>query len=94
MCPVLKPGGPLLITDTDRSATSDDAAKFVSYYKMPRFLDGLHLTILRTWISGRSIDLDEGRELASQVDLVDVDVSRIPDAPIMLISGHRATGSA
>ena len=87
---VLKPGGPLLITDADRSATFDDAANFVSYYKMPRFLDGLNLAIFRTWIAGRSIDLDEGRELASQVDLVDVDVSRIPDAPIMLISGRRA----
>jgi SAM-dependent methyltransferase len=91
---VLKPGGPLLVTDADRSATFEDSTNFITNYKMPRFLDGLNLAIFTTWIAGRSIDLDDGRALASCVDLVDVDVSRIPDSPIMMISGRRAPGSS
>jgi ubiquinone/menaquinone biosynthesis C-methylase UbiE len=87
---VLKPGGPLLVTDADRSATFEDSANFISHYKMPRFLDAINLAIFYTWIAGRSIDLDDGRALASSTDdLVDVDVSRIPDSPIMMISGRR-----
>jgi ubiquinone/menaquinone biosynthesis C-methylase UbiE len=86
---VLKPGGPLLVTEADRSATFEDAANFIAHYKMPHFLDGLNLAIFRTWIAGRSIDLDEGRALASRLDLVDAEVSRIPGAPILLISGRR-----
>jgi ubiquinone/menaquinone biosynthesis C-methylase UbiE len=87
---VLKPGCPLLVTEADRSATFEDAANFIKHYKMPRFLDRFNLAIFRTWIAGRSIDLDDGRALASRVDLVDVDVSRIPDSPIMMICGRRA----
>jgi ubiquinone/menaquinone biosynthesis C-methylase UbiE len=89
---VLKPGGPLLITDADRSATFDDAANFIKHYKMPRFLDSINLAVFYTWIAGRSIDLDDGRALAGGVDLVDVDVRRIYDSPIMMISGRRSPG--
>jgi SAM-dependent methyltransferase len=34
---VVKPGGPLLTTDADRSVTFDDAANFASYYKIRAF---------------------------------------------------------
>lgn len=91
---VLKPGGPLLVTEADRSASFEDAANFIKHYRMPRFLDGLNLAIFRTWIAGRSIDLDDGRELAASVDLVDVRVSRIPDSPIMMIRGRRRTSAS
>jgi SAM-dependent methyltransferase len=49
-----------------------------------------NLAIFRTWIAGRSIDLDDARALADRIDLVDKDVSRIADAPILMISGRRA----
>ena len=90
---VLKPGGPLLITDADRSATFEDAENFVAMYPTPRILRGANLAIFRTWIAGRSIDLDDARTLASQLELVDKDVSRIPGAPILMISGRRAAGA-
>lgn len=87
---VLKPGGPLLVTDADRSATFDDSAEFVRHYKFPRIFDAIQLAVFRTWIAGRSVDLDEGRELADRVDLIDVEVGRVPDSPIMMIAGRRA----
>ncbi|TFV60021.1 class I SAM-dependent methyltransferase [Mycobacterium sp. PS03-16] len=86
---VLKPGGPLLVTDADRSATFDDAKDFISHYKMPRFLDGPNLALFRTWIAGRSIDLDDARALAASVHLDEVDVRRIPDSPLVMIAGRR-----
>lgn len=87
---VLKPGGPLLVTDADRSATFEDCTDFISHYKFPRFLDGPNLAVFRTWIAGRSIDLDDGRALAAKLDLVDAEVGRIPEAPLVMIAGRRA----
>lgn len=78
---VLKPEGPLLITDADRGATFEDAVNFVRSYTSPRILDSIHHAIFRTWIAGRSIDL------------VDVDVSRIADSPIVMIAGRRTPES-
>jgi ubiquinone/menaquinone biosynthesis C-methylase UbiE len=86
---VLKPGGPFLVTDADRSATFEDAENFITHYKMPRFLDGVNLAIFRTWIAGRSIDLEDARALASRIDLVDKDVCRIAGAPLVMLSGRR-----
>lgn len=86
---VLKSGGPLLITEADRSTSFEDAERFIENYTTPRFLGGLNLAIFRTWIAGRSIDLDDARDLASRIDLVDKDVCRIEGMPILMISGLR-----
>ncbi|KUI36745.1 class I SAM-dependent methyltransferase [Mycobacterium sp. GA-2829] len=87
---VLKPGGPLLVTDADRSATFEDSSNFIKHYKFPRIFDGPNLAVFRTWIAGRSIDLDDARALAEGVaDLVDVEVGRIPDSPLVMIAGRR-----
>ncbi|MCV7148424.1 class I SAM-dependent methyltransferase [Mycobacterium riyadhense] len=87
---VLKPGGPLLVTDADRSAIFEDAQEFVGRYAMPRFLRGVNLAIFRTWIAGRSIDLADARDLVDCVDLIDKDASRIVNSPLIMISGRRA----
>jgi ubiquinone/menaquinone biosynthesis C-methylase UbiE len=86
---VLKPGGPLLVTEADRSATFEDCQRFVANYASPRFLSGPNLAFFRTWIAGRSLDLDDLRDLASRIDLVDKDVSRIPEFPLLMLSGRK-----
>jgi ubiquinone/menaquinone biosynthesis C-methylase UbiE len=86
---VLKPGGPLLVTEADRSATFEDCQRFVANYASPRFLGGPNLAFFRTWIAGRSLDLDDLRDLASRIDLVDKDVSRIPEFPLLMLSGRK-----
>lgn len=86
---VLKPGGPLLVTDADRSTTFEDAQRFVANYSTPRFLGGPNLAFFHTWIAGRSLDLDDARDLASRIELDDKDVSRIPDFPLLMISGRK-----
>jgi ubiquinone/menaquinone biosynthesis C-methylase UbiE len=91
---VLKPQGPLLITEADRSTSFEDAERFIENYTTPRFLGGINLAIFRTWIAGRSIDLDDARDLASRIELVDKDVCRIDGMPILMISGRRPSGVA
>lgn len=91
---VLKPEGPLLITEADRSTSFEDAERFIENYTTPRFLGGINLAIFRTWIAGRSIDLDDARDLAGRIDLVDKDVCRIAGMPILMISGRRPSGEA
>lgn len=86
---VLKPGGPLLVTDADRSATFEDSQNLIANYATPRFLGGPNLAFFRTWIAGRSLDLDDARDLASRIKLVDKDVSRIPELPLLMISGRK-----
>ena len=86
---VLKPGGPLLITDADRSATFEDSENLVAKYTTPRFLGGPNLAFFRTWIAGRSLDLDDARDLASRIELVDKDVARIEGLPLLLLSGRK-----
>ncbi|WP_068158192.1 class I SAM-dependent methyltransferase [Rhodococcus phenolicus] len=87
---VLKPAGPLLITDADRSTSFDDAERFIENYRTPRLLGGINLAIFHTWIAGRSISLEEARDLADPLDLVDEEVSRIPGMPLVMISGRKA----
>lgn len=86
---VLKPGGPLLITDADRSATFEDSQSFIANYTSPRLLRAPNLALFRTWIAGRSLDLDDARDLASRIVLVDKDVSRIKGFPLLMIAGRR-----
>jgi ubiquinone/menaquinone biosynthesis C-methylase UbiE len=86
---VLKPGGPLLVTDADRSATFEDCQRFIANYASPRFLGGPNLAFFRTWIAGRSLDVYDLRDLASRIDLVDKDVSRIPEFPLLMLSGRK-----
>jgi ubiquinone/menaquinone biosynthesis C-methylase UbiE len=86
---VLKPGGPFLVTDADRSATFEDCQSFIANYASPRFLSGPNLAFFRTWIAGRSLDLDDLRDLASRIDLLDKDVSRIPNFPLLMLSGRK-----
>jgi ubiquinone/menaquinone biosynthesis C-methylase UbiE len=86
---VLKPGGPFLVTEADRSATFEDSERLVANYATPRFLARPNLAFFCTWISGRSIDMDDARDLASRIELVDKDVSRIKEWPILMISGRK-----
>ncbi|MBK7580756.1 MAG: hypothetical protein IPI67_11170 [Myxococcales bacterium] len=47
----------------------------------------------RTLVAGRSLDLDDARELMKPLGLEDSDVRRIPDAPALLMTGRRRASS-
>lgn len=78
----------------DRSASFEDAERFIVNYTTPRFLDGINLATFLAWIAGRPVDLDDARDLASRVDLDDKDVCRIAGMPLLMISGRRPSAVA
>lgn len=86
---VLKPGGPFLLTDADRSATWDDTTTFVRNWNSPAMMFNVNLGIFRTWVAGRSLDVDDVRAVAAPLALDDKDVGRVKGSPLVYISGRR-----
>ncbi len=87
---ILRPSGRLLVVEADRSCRLEDAREFVSRWKLPRLSRPLYLALFRTWVAGRSLDLDEARALAADLPLVGLEVQRIPRTPALAISGRRS----
>lgn len=85
---VLAPGGRLVIVEADRGCTLDDANQLVSGLKMPRTLLPFALALFRTWVAGRSLDLDEARALLAREPLEEREVSRLDGTPALLMTGR------
>lgn len=87
---VLKPGGLLLIVEADRGCHLEDAAAFVDMTWGPKPLKaGVLLPLFRTYVAGRSFDVDEAREFMTGLDLADATVERVPDTPAWLMSARK-----
>jgi ubiquinone/menaquinone biosynthesis C-methylase UbiE len=86
---VLRPGGPLLITDAERGARWDDCVEFVKHYNAPKFMFKWNLALFRTWVAGRSLDLDDVRRVAALLELDDKQLGRIEHSALFQISGIR-----
>lgn len=86
---VLKPGGKLLIVEVDRACTLADTEKFISGWKIPRWMQPGGVALFRTWVAGHSPDLLEAQALSSQCSLSASTVERIPDTPALILQGTR-----
>lgn len=86
---VLKPGGPLLVTDSERGVHHDVASEFVSRWRSPRFMRDVNLGIYYTWVAGRSLDLADARAVADGLQLDELRVAHVPDSPIFEIAGRK-----
>jgi hypothetical protein len=62
--------------------------------RVPRPLRGAALPLLRTFIIGRGMDLDEFRELAAALPLSDSRVSRLDGQPGIALTARRAAARA
>lgn len=87
-CRVLAPGGLLAIAEADRGCTLEDANALVSRLKMPRALLPLALALFRTWVAGRSLDLEEARALLAGQPLEHREVSRVQGTPALLMTAR------
>jgi len=47
------------------------------------------LALFRTFVAGRSLDLEEARSLMSELPLTSSEVSRIRRTPVLLMPGRR-----
>jgi hypothetical protein len=54
---------------------------------MPSLLRPLGVVLYRTWVAGRSVDLDEARALCEGLPLDDIEVERIEGVPALAIEG-------
>lgn len=90
---VLRPGGWLLVVEADRGCRQEDAAEFVRGFRLPRVLWPASLAFFRVLVAGRSIDLDDARELMVGLPLEDAGVTRVPGAPALAMKGRKAPGA-
>ena len=74
--------------------SSETPKAFIENYTTPGFLGRINRTILRTCTVGRSIDLDDARDLARRVDLDDKEACRIAGLPMRMIPGLRPSAVA
>lgn len=89
---MIKPGGDLLVVEVDRGSRLDAVRTLVQRSRVPRFLRGAALPLLRTFIVGQGMDLDEFRELQATLTLVDGKVARLPGMPGVALRARRAGG--
>jgi ubiquinone/menaquinone biosynthesis C-methylase UbiE len=64
---VVRPGGTLVITETDRSCRFEDMNRFVDRIALPSFAKPVFRMVYRTHVAGQSIDLLEARELLASI---------------------------
>jgi ubiquinone/menaquinone biosynthesis C-methylase UbiE len=87
---VLKSGGLLLVVEADRGCRYEDAKRFVRHWRVLPPLRPFFLAMFRTLVAGRSIDLDDARELVRALPLASADVRRIENTPALIVEGTRA----
>lgn len=92
MCRVLKPGGTLLVVEADRGARVEDVEGFVGNLAFPRTMKPALpalVPLVRTFVHGRSLDLDEARSLARGLPLEGARAERVTEAPALRIVGTK-----
>lgn len=85
----LRPGGRLLVTELDRTASFADARAFVARWPAPRLARPFLLANLLAVVARQSVDPPELTRLAAGAGLADVVVGRIPGAPLVMLAGSR-----
>jgi ubiquinone/menaquinone biosynthesis C-methylase UbiE len=91
---VLRPGGDLFVAEVDRGSRLEAVRALMARSRVPRPLRGAALPLLRTFIIGRGMDLDEFRELAAALPLSDSRVSRLDGQPGIALTARRAAARA
>jgi ubiquinone/menaquinone biosynthesis C-methylase UbiE len=86
---VAKSGGSLLIVEADRGCRLEDAKRFVARWRVLPPLRPLFLAMFRTLVAGRSIDLDDARELCRPLPFAELEVRRIENTPALIVVGTR-----
>jgi ubiquinone/menaquinone biosynthesis C-methylase UbiE len=64
---VVRPGGLVLITETDRSCRFEDMNRFIDRIPLPSFAKPVFRMVYRTHVAGQSIDLLDARELLAEI---------------------------
>ena len=90
---VLKPAGEILLIEVDRGSRLEAVRTLMAHSRVPRPLRGAALPLLRTFIIGQGMDLDEFRELQEKLGL-EGRVSRLEGMPGIALSARRTASVA
>ncbi len=91
---VLRPGGDVLLVEVDRGSRLEAVRTLMSRSRVPRFLRGAALPLLRTFVIGQGMDLDDFRELSAALSLADGRVARLDGMPGIALTARRAGPNA
>jgi hypothetical protein len=91
---VLRPGGDVLLVEVDRGSRLEAVRTLMERSRVPRLLRGAALPLLRTFIIGQGMDLDDFRELSAALSLVDGRVTRLDGMPGVALTARRAGANA
>lgn len=86
---VLKPGGRLLIAETDREASDDDIRNFIKRFKIWFIPDRLLFWGLRHVIFGQSYSEKNLAEAVRQAGFRDVECQRITRCPYVIVKARK-----
>ena len=86
---VLRSGGRLHVVEADRGCRLDDVESFVAEWRMPTVLHSLCVALFRTWVAGRSYEIDEVRDLVEDLPLRDVVIQRLHGTPAFSVDGEK-----
>lgn len=87
---VLRPGGALAVVEADRGCREEDVRAFVGRWRIPGIFRPGSRLVFRSFIAGRSIDLDEARALLARLPLTTKEARRLEGMPALILQGRRA----
>lgn len=86
---VLKPGGCLMVAETDREATDDALTDFVKRFRLRFVPDRLHFWGLRHVIFGQSFSKEELAGEVTAAGFRDVQCLRVPTCPYVIVKARK-----
>ncbi len=86
---VLKPGGCLMISETDRGASDEDLRSFVQRFPIPFVPEWLNFWGLRNVIFGQSFTEDQLSRTVRQAGFINIECRRVSACPYVIIKAWK-----
>lgn len=86
---VLKPGGRMWVFEVDRGCSLEEARQLVASMRFPKPALEIALALFRTYIAGRSQDLEDARALAANLPTDTASAARVAGTPAFVIAAKK-----
>jgi len=86
---VLKPGGCLMISETDRGASDEDLRSFVQRFPIPLVPEWLNFWGLRNVIFGQSFTEEQLSQIVRQAGFTNIECRRVAACPYVIVKAWK-----
>ena len=86
---VLKPGGCLMISETDRGASDEDLRSFVQRFPIPLVPEWLNFWGLRNVIFGQSFTEEQLSQIVRQAGFIHIECRRVAACPYVIVKAWK-----